>query len=88
MGHTLVADVENRCLIIFGGYALYYGILGDLWRYYTHANNYLQETTWSTVPSPRYFHASAIYKVYVSVFAKTEMRTLIFAALLLVLRLG
>ncbi len=63
MGHTLIADVETESLIIYGGYSLYFHILGDVWKYDTKTKNCVQETSWSTTPSPRYFHAADVYKV-------------------------
>lgn len=63
MGHTLVADVLTDSLIIYGGYSLYFTILGDIWKYNTKTKNYVQETSWSTTPSPRYFHGADMYKV-------------------------
>ena len=63
MGHSLVADVTTDSLIIYGGYSLYFTFLGDIWKYNTKTKNYVRETSWSTAPRPRYFHAADIYKV-------------------------
>ena len=64
MAHTLIADDQTQSLIIYGGYSLYFGILGDIWKYDTKTENYAQENSWSTIPSPRYFHAADVYKVW------------------------
>lgn len=72
MGHTLIADVQTESLIVYGGYSLYFNILGDVWKYHTKTKNYVQETSGSKTPSPRYFHAADVYKVrFKSVFDKS-----------------
>ena len=62
MGHTLIVDIVTKTLVIYGGYSLSLGILGDIWKYDTQMMNYIQEI--SNTPSSRYFHAADVYKVY------------------------
>ena len=80
MGHTLAADVVTESLIIYGGYSLYFTVLGDIWKYSTKTKNYVRETSWNTTPSPRYFHAADIYEVSWEVL--TNMFTYMYTGLL------
>ena len=67
MGHSLTADDQTQSLIIYGGYSLYFGILGDIWKYDTNTEKYAQENSWNRIPRPRYFHAADVYKVCFSI---------------------
>ena len=59
----MIADDLTESLVIYGGYSLHLGILGDVWKYNTKTKNYVHDNSWSTAPSPRYFHAADVYKV-------------------------
>lgn len=61
MGHTMIADDDK--LIIYGGYSLSNGILGDIWRFSTKTMNYVLEDKSTAKPSPRYFHAAVVHEV-------------------------
>ncbi|XP_070550058.1 multiple epidermal growth factor-like domains protein 8 [Ptychodera flava] len=60
MGHTMVAT--DTQLWVYGGYSMTQGILGDVLKYDTYSQEWVQQSTSHSTqePSERYFHA-AVY---------------------------